>query len=374
MPSTRPRSPARCRSSPERGRDPSPAWLAAATHVDLPVESPKARELPCVASHHAETPLAPEEALALWKRYPLAPGSWVKHVEPVGPPREGWRLLRTLELLKAHAGHDRVTVLAMGPLALPFRCVLAKGNALDFVAVGAGWMAAPGQRLLDDAVREARLGRAGRARWAILGTGIPGSRSPRIHPQPFDRIDLPADAPVGELVDALRPHYAGFAITSPFKKILAQHVGARLDAINTLVRTASGWASGNTDVDGARAVLEALAGERGGQVTVLGDGGTTTALRLAAEPRGTALTVLKRADVSGGAKLSGNIVWTWPDRVEVPAALAFHKAKVAIIAYGAPARKIAAEIRQRGGEPWLLGARWFIAQARGQRRLWEEAT
>jgi len=356
----------------ERGRPLSSTWLAASRHVDLPVESPQARTFPCVASHHAELPLAPEEALALWKRHSLPAGAWIKHVEPLGTPQEGWRLLHTQSLLKAHAGHERVTVLAMGPLALPFRCVLAQGNALDYLAVGSQWMAAPGQRLLEDAVREARFARVGRARFAILGTHIPGSRSPRIHPQPFDRLDLPADAPLGTLLDALRPHYAGFAVTSPFKKVLARHLGTPLEAINTLVRTPSGWACGNTDIDGARAVLKALQGDTGGAVTVLGDGGTTPALRLAAAPLGTPLTVLKRADLAA-ARLSGNIVWTWPDRVEPPEGLTFHQAKVAIIAYGAPARRIAAEVLRRGGEPLRLGARWFIAQARGQRRLWEEA-
>jgi hypothetical protein len=226
---------------------------------------------------------------------------------------------------------------------------------------------------LEDAVREARRAVPGRARWAILGSGIPGSRSPRIHPQPFDRIDLPPDAPVGELVDALRPHYAGFAITSPFKKALAQHVGSPLEAINTLVRSAGGWSDANTDVDGARAVLERLSGNARAEVTVLGDGGSTAAVRLAARSLGTPLRVLKRADI-GEAPLTGHLLWTWPASVEVPPPLRFEGAKVAIIAYGAPARRIAAEVRRRGGAPLMMGAHWFVAQARGQRQLWEDAT
>ena len=57
-----------------------------------------------------------------------------------------------------------------------------------------------------------------------------------------------------------------------------------------------------------------------------------------------------------------------------PEALKFERAVVAVVAYGAAARRIAAEVRRRGGEPWLLGARWFVAQAREQRKLWEDAT
>ena len=40
----------------------------------------------------------------------------------------------------------------------------------------------------------------------------------------------------------------------------------------------------------------------------------------------------------------------------------------------APARRIATEITRRGGVPLLLGAAWFIAQARRQRALWETAS
>src|SRR5690606_7765950 len=59
----------------------------------------------------------------------------------------------------------------------------------------------------------------------ILGTAITGSHSPRLHRPPFDRIDLPADAEVEAVVDALLPHYAGFSVTSPFKQRLARHLG-----------------------------------------------------------------------------------------------------------------------------------------------------
>jgi hypothetical protein len=47
---------------------------------------------------------------------------------------------------------------------------------------------------------------------------------------------------------------------------------------------------------------------------------------------------------------------------------------VAVIAYGAPGLAIARKIRELGGTPVRLGPRWFIAQARRQRQLWESAT
>lgn len=360
----------------ERGKPLPPAWVQAAWRVDRDVKDADDLSAPSgklLASHHAERPLSTEEALRLWER-PLPSDALVKHVEPMGSAAEHVTvLLETQRLLRERFGAERVTVLGMGPIALPARAVLARKNVLDYVATGGAWAAAPGQRLLDDVVREgaAKGGAHGAPalRLGIFGTAIAHSRSPRIHRQPFDRIDLPEDAPVEALVDSLLPFYAGFAVTSPFKMRLARHTGSPLDAINTLVRRGSRWESFNTDTEGARTVLERL-GTR--EVSVLGDGGTTAALRAVADDVGCRLRVLRRADVQG--TLTGDLVWTWPDRVAAPEALRFERARVAVIAYGAPGRRIAAEIVRRGGTPVLLGAAWFVAQARRQRQLWETAT
>ena len=266
--------------------------------------------------------------------------------------------------------------------ALPFRAVLAQRNALDYLAFDAAWAAAPGQRLLADAVREARGARVDGStkRLGILGSSLGHSRSPRLHAQPFDRIDWPADAPLRELLDALAPHYRGFAVTNPFKKAVATYARATLSAVNTLVRATPvptetdkksvlSWRSENTDVEGARVVLEKLGAK---SVTVLGDGGVTVALREAAND--VTLTVLTRSDFSSErAPVTGAVVWTWPATVDAPATLRFENARVAVVAYGAPGRTIAAVIRARGGTPVMLGARWFIAQARRQKALWESA-
>ncbi len=355
----------------ERGTPLPPAWVAAARWVDRDVVHASALDAPAgklLASHHASRPLSTEEALRLWDA-PLPPDAWVKHVEPLGEmtPARITALLDTQARLGARFGAGRVTVLTMSETALPVRALLARKNLLDYVAVGGDWKAAPGQRLLADAAREARSP-SRESRLGILGTSIAHSRSPRIHFQPFDRIDLPEDAPVEAIVDALRPHYRGFAITSPFKQRLARHTGASLDAINTLVRRGAHWDSFNTDTDGARAVLERL-GE--GELFVLGDGGVGAALRAAAS-HGHTLRFLRRAAIT--EPLSGTGLWTWPDRIAPPENLRFEGARVAVIAYGAPARRIATEITRRGGVPVLLGAAWFIAQARRQRALWETAS
>lgn len=354
----------------ERGHPLPPSWVEAATHVDRDVTvSVDAPTTKLVASHHAERPLSTAEALRLWDRE-LPASAMVKHVEPLGPPARAQELLETQARLIERFGAGHVTVLGMGAVALPARVVLARRNALDYVAAGGGWSAAPGQRLLDDAAREARApGGTTGPRRGILGTAIVHSRSPRIHRQPFDRIDIPEDGPVEELVDSLLPHYAGFAVTSPFKLRLARYTRSPLEAINTLVRRGDHWESFNTDVEGARAVLKRL-GAR--EAFVLGDGGSTAALRAIAGEMECQLRILKRSEIR--EPLTGAGVWTWPDRVPPPEELRFDRARVAVIAYGAPGRRVANEISRRGGTPVMLGAAWFIAQARRQRELWETAT
>lgn len=363
----------------ERGKPLPAAWVSAAWRVDRDLKDTRGREATLeapagklLASHHAERQLSTAEALRLWERE-LPPDALVKHVEPMHGPEHLSTLLETQWLLMQRFGLGRVTVLGMGPVALPARAVLARSNMLDYVAAGGTWAAAPGQRLLDDVVRELRgadrLTLDPPLRLGILGTSIVHSRSPRIHRQPFDRIDIPEDGPVETLVDSLLPHYAGFAVTSPFKLRLAQHTRSPLQAINTLVRRGNRWESFNTDTYGALTVLDRL---NAMDAFVLGDGGATAAMRAVAGEIGCNLRILRRADIR--APLTGAGVWTWPDRVAPPEQLRFNKARVAVIAYGAPGRRIAAEIQRRGGTPVLLGAAWFVAQARRQRQLWESAT
>lgn len=345
------------------------AWRTRATLIDEPVGG--LLDPSSLRSFHSERPLRTQEALAAWDG--VTAGSRVKHVEPLGNPRDFPRLLDTQEALIERFGLEHVTVLATGPWALPFRAVLAQRNALDYLALDSDWAAAEGQRLLADAVREAGQAQVdGKTRrLGILGQGLGHSRSPRLHQQPFDRIDLGVEAPLDELLDVLHAHYRGFAITNPFKKRVAVIAGAPMAAVNTLIRGAGGWHTENSDVAGAEATLEKFLPAR--RVTVLGDGGVTAALRIAAENLQVELEVLTRAQITA-RPLKGPIVWTWPVLVEVPAALRFEDAQVAVIAYGVPARSIAREIVTRGGTPLRLGPRWFIAQARRQRSLWESAT
>lgn len=343
----------------ERVKPVPAAWRALADLVDG--ESPwvGSRGLEQL-SHHATAPLSPDEAEALWREVPR--GVLVKHVEPLGPAASGWRLLETQRRLQARFGDDAVTVLATGPLALPFRAVLARQNALDYLALDSGWSAAEGQRLLADAAREARAGNPTRARLAVVGHQISLSRSPSIHPQPFDRLELPADTDLPPLLEALRPHYRGFAVTTPFKLQVFEN-----RSVNTLWREGGGFKGDNTDVVGAVAALEKL---RGSTFTVLGEGGVADALAAAAIQLGVAMKFVQRAEAAG-LHLEGSVVWTWPPAIEAPEGLTLHGARVGVINYGPRGHQVARQVRALGGIPVWLGARWFVTQARAQRERWE---
>jgi len=343
----------------QRARPLARPWVDAARRVDIPLGEPSPVEVSrLLRSFHAEVALGAEEAVALWRS--AEAGSARKHVEPLGDPRTGWRLLEVQAALGANT-----TVLATGPLALPFRAVLSERNALDYCALDGTWSAAPGQRLLEDARRASRA-KVGTPRLGILGARIGHSRSPLVHPPPFDRIDLPPEADVAALLQALRPHYRGFAVTRPFKRAVAAALGTGLDAVNTVFRKGEGWGGANTDVDGAEDTLRALGAAT---VTVLGGGGVAPALQAAAVRLGVSLQVRRRAELAG-VQVEGPCVWTWPEELEPPAGLRLEGARVAVIAYGEPGRAIASHIDQRGGVALHRGEAWFEAQAAAQRTLW----
>lgn len=352
----------------ERGPSIPEAWAHAAELVDVELSTQAGHAVANLRSFHAQRALGTTEALQHWAHVPV--GSKIKHVEPLEHLARAKVLLETQAALIEKFGEGQVTVLTTGPLALPARAQLAVRNELDYLAVDATWVAASGQRLLVDATREARrstktqVGRLG-----ILGAAVAHSRSPRIHPQPFDRIELPEQVDIAEVLSVLHVSHRGLAVTNPFKKRVAQAVGASEAAVNTLVRRGEGWAAANTDSAGAAAVLKVLGAN---EVTVLGDGGATEALRMAAQQAGVTLMLLTHK-TTFTTPVTGAVVWTWPASVEAPAGLRFWRAQVAVIAYGPPAKEIAQRIRKLEGTPRLLGPKWFIAQARRQRALWEQA-
>jgi shikimate kinase len=342
----------------ERGTPIPSAWRAHAHLTDVEAGIVDAPEHGWIRSFHSPGPLARGDALAHWAGRPA--GALVKHAEPLGRLRDATRLFELQRRL------EHATVLATGDDALPVRARLSVRNELEYCALDGASASAKGQRLLADVVREHRAGPLrSEGRLAIIGHDIAHARSPRIHRQPFDRIDLPADHDAAAWVNELEG-YRGLAITSPFKRRVVPGL-----AVNTLVRRGSSWETANTDIAGAEAALKKLAAR---EVTVLGEGGVADALRAAAARLGISLRFEKRVPLPLGGRVHasglGSYLWTWPPHLEVtPPNL--HGARVGVITYGRPAQTIAMCIRKHGGIPVFLGSRWFIAQARAQRALWE---
>jgi hypothetical protein len=341
------------------------AWWECADSVIVDADTRTGGTARAIVCSTFDAPTSTADAIARWRGFGLPKKSRVLHLEPVGSVRDAARFFETQrELGKLFS---QVSVLPQGPLAVPFRCALSERNALDWVAVGfddAGSEA----RLLDDAARE-KESSVRHDRLGILGSNLRHSHAPEVHRPPFDRLTLSPDVAVTELLEVLHPHYHGFSVSSPFQVAVARKLGLADDAVNTLVRTEDGWRGENTDPDGARVVLKRL---RAKSVTALGSGGATRALRAVASEFDVALRVFRRAELAG-VTLDGPCIWTWADAIELPETFRFAEGTpVAVIAYGEPAKRIAADIRARGGAPKLMGSAWFIAATRRQRELWEE--
>jgi shikimate dehydrogenase len=129
-------------------------------------------------------------------------------------------------------------------------------------------------------------------RYAVLGQPVAHSRSPRIHSLfaaqsgtqlSYEALEVAPEELAAKLLEFHAAGYAGFNLTLPHKAAAAALCTARSEraqragAVNTLVRTPSGWHGDNTDgiglVRDLRQNLDAaIAGKR---VLVLGSGGAT---------------------------------------------------------------------------------------------------
>ena len=123
----------------------------------------------------------------------------------------------------------------------------------------------------------------------MLGSPIAHSWSPQLHLAAYralgldgwtyDRIECTADELPG-LVAGFGPEWVGVSVTMPGKFAALRFADERtaraelVGSANTLVRTQGGWRADNTDVDGLKGALGAVAG----RAAVLGSGGTAPAV------------------------------------------------------------------------------------------------
>ncbi len=111
------------------------------------------------------------------------------------------------------------------------------------------------------------------------------------------------------------------------------------------------------------------------ELFVLGDGGVGTALRAAGRGLGPrAALPAPRLPMPSGSPSPAAGCGPGPSASSPRRPLRFQGARVAVIAYGAPPAVSPPRSPAAGVHPVLLGAAWFIAQARKQRALWESAT
>lgn len=146
-------------------------------------------------------------------------------------------------------------------------------------------------------------------RAAVLGKPVAHSLSPAIHNAGYAAAGLTgwsyaaiecAEAELAGLVAGLGEGWAGLSLTMPLKEVAPAVAGevaplvATLGAANTLVRRPDGgWRAENTDAPGMVEALGAV--PAGGQVAILGAGGTArAALAAAAALAAGAVTVVAR--------------------------------------------------------------------------------
>ena len=134
------------------------------------------------------------------------------------------------------------------------------------------------------------------SRAAVLGSPVAHSLSPALHQAAYaalgledwtyDRFEVD-EGGLAPFVEGLDESWRGLSLTMPLKVAafavadevsgLAREAGA----INTLVRTESGWAGDNTDVHGIVAALRGAGVGTPGSATIIGSGATARSALLA---------------------------------------------------------------------------------------------
>lgn len=219
--------------------------------------------------------------------------------------------------------------LAMGEEGEVSRLLAGKfGSWLTFGSVEEGAESAPGQptvRELNE-VFDARNIEASTPTYGVIGNPVAHSRSPVLHNMAL-RKNCAGGVYVRYLVEDLagflsnspfnQNHYSGFSVTIPHKEEAlrvcdhADPLAARIGAVNTLIRDASGTLKGyNTDCDAAMDAIEAELNSRslsGKAVVVIGAGGAGRAIAMGAKDRGASRITIANRSVEKAQALASDI-------------------------------------------------------------------
>jgi shikimate dehydrogenase len=125
-------------------------------------------------------------------------------------------------------------------------------------------------------------------RCAVLGDPISHSLSPLLHRAAYAALDLPwqydahrvAAAELAGFVGDLGSEWRGLSLTMPLKQAAIrlcesiEPLAAQVDAVNTMVRTQTGWSGHNTDVGGCVDAVRAAGLDSVERAVVVGSGAT----------------------------------------------------------------------------------------------------
>jgi shikimate dehydrogenase len=155
---------------------------------------------------------------------------------------------------------------------------------------------------------------------AVLGDPVDHSLSPVLHRAGYDELGLEgwsydarrvASGDLPWFLSTLDGGWRGLSLTMPLKREAVPLVGSlshrarRAGAVNTLVRTSTGWAGDNTDLPGA---VNAIRERHDGPVTravILGAGATAASTGLALVELGAREITLLARDAGRAAETAG---------------------------------------------------------------------
>lgn len=259
-----------------------------------------------VSYHNFEC--TPDPLEDVYQRLSQTPAGVLKIATQANTLRDAWRVLDLLQRPRQNV--RPLIACAMGPRGL-FTRVLGPqfGSFLTYAAMAKDRASAPGQLSLQDMTDLYRLRAVGPATRIIglLGTPLGHSLSPIIHNAAFhamglDYLYVPFDADdpsaFWDLAERL-PLY-GLSVTVPYKIAVCSRlesmdpVATAAGAVNTAVRTPSGWAGFNTDVDGFLAPLLQAGALPYSSAIIVGAGGAARAAAYALRRHGLAVRIIAR--------------------------------------------------------------------------------
>lgn len=147
------------------------------------------------------------------------------------------------------------------------------------------------------------------ARFAVIGSPISHSRSPKIHRAAYEVLGMDwsyeafdvSESEFEAFLNRLDSQWRGLSVTMPLKRLAYQHsfehdeYASQTGVVNTLLRAEAGWSGFNTDVAGAIAVIRAMKLPVQESAVVLGAGATALSVLVALDHLGfTRVTVCAR--------------------------------------------------------------------------------